>query len=428
MNPCLQLDPGGESYFYGTHLNSGCVPHFNVTLTVHIDGKVLYQTMQEMMQRFPQMAVGIEKRETRYFLKHLTAEFPVFKDDGTTVREMGSEEMNGYLILVSYMNKSIRFDFLHVLGDGTGFIAFIKAVVYRYLELAGFPIENDGSILTVDQPFTPEESESVVDRLEEKGFTPPEWYVPHDAFKVPGISTDDDPSDTVVQVRIPFHKLKGVVKSYQSSPVTFIEPLFSHAIYEKYKDIIGDQTIVASIPVNMRPFFPTKTLRYFIAVAVLVHSNLFLSESFENMLLTQKKLLKEQMDPDFLSFLARSQKKGMEQMLSLPMPVEQKVEIMDQSIRKALGAYTYIITNMGNVDLPEVMSQYVTEFYPLLPTSIAPFTIAATTLKDELILSISQRSEKVDVCKRFVDLLNFLEIPAYIADIYKFHTMTFLPK
>src|SRR5574344_439010 len=424
----LVIDPGGESYFYGSHLSSGCVPRFNVTMTFKINGDILHQTMQEILKRFPQMAVGIERLKNKYALKAISSEFPVYHDDGNTVRTIGGKETNGYLFLVSYFGKRITFDFLHVLGDGTGFIIFIKSVIFRYLQLSNFPVKNDGTILTVDQPYSFGEGENAISKIMNIKGSIPSWYEsPAEAFQVPDISTENDPSDTIVEIRIPFNKLYGVTKKYQSSPVTFIEPLFSQAIYEKYKSEIGDNPIVASIPVNLRPFFPSETTRYFIAVAALAHGKIFLQEDFPTMLLTQKKMLKEQTKPEFLACMAQRQATGMSRLTNLPNTIEEKIAIMDKSIISSLRSYTYIITNMGHIAMPESIGQYIREFFPVLPAAITPFTIAATTWKNEFILSISQRSEDTSICTRFVELLNKFNMFAYISDKYSFHTMKFFP-
>lgn len=426
----LAFNPGEESYFYGSHLASGCVPRFIVSLTMLIEEDVLRQTMEDIRKRFPQMSVKIEKDTdgNNYVYKDNDAPFPVFHNDGSVIRTMGTEETDFHLLTVTYWEKMLIFDFHHVLGDGTGFIIFIKAVLYRYFQLKNLPLDNDGSILTVDQEYNEEEGENAYKYIEGQPAEIPDWYVSgRKVFNIPGISTDHDPADTLVQIRIPFDRLHGVAKSYKTSPVTFISPLFSQAIYEKYEDIIGTDCILTSIPVNLRPYYPTRTLRYFITIAVLAHSKLILKEGFENILLDQKRLLDEQTKPEFLNYMAQNLIKGMTQFREMPMPVEQKAEMMDCQVRESMKNYTYVITNVGKIDLPGIMAQYVTEFYPMLPTATCPFTIAITTWNNELMLSVTQRQEETDICERFVELLNMLEIPAYISDKFEYHTMRCKP-
>ena len=425
LNPNL----GSESYFYASHLTSGCVPRFVATLRLGIDEDILRIALDDIQKRFPQMSVQIQRTADgkNYELIDNPRPIPIFTDNGSVIRTMGTEETNFHLVTITSYEKFMMFDFHHLLGDGTGFLIFMKAVVYHYLELRGVPLENDGTILTVDQPVREEESEDAYAKLMDVECSLPDWYKPGlEAFSIP-VNTDDDPTDTVVQIRIPFNKFHEVFKSYHSTPVTFLSLVFSHAIYEQYRDTIGEKCIVASVPVNLRPYYPTETLRYFITVASLAHSKLFRKEDFAKQLLTQRELLSEQTQPKVLTKLAQNHINGMKKFRELDMTVEEKAKIMDSKVRSSMGTFTYVITNMGNVSFPESMSAYVDEFYPILPTATCPFSIATTTWKGELMLSITQRSTDISICKRFVELLNQLDVPAYLADTFTFHTMRAKP-
>ena len=425
LNPNL----GSESYFYASHLTSGCVPRFVVTLRLGIDEDILRIALDDIQQRFPQMSVQIQRTADgkNYELVDNPRPIPIFTDNGSVVRTMGTEQTNYHLVTITSYEKYMIFDFHHLLGDGTGFIIFIKAMVYHYLELRGVPLENDGTILTVDQDRSEEEWEDPYIKLADKECELPQWYKPGlKAFSIP-VSTDDNPTDTVVQIRLPFKRFSEVFKSFGSSPVTFLSLIFCHAIFEKYEESIGDRCIVASVPVNLRPYYPTKTLRYFITVASLAHAEIFRKEDLVGQLHTQKSLLDEQTNPTILTKLAQNHIEGMRKFRELDMTVEEKAILMDDKVRKSMENFTFVITNMGNITLPASMQQYIDEFYPILPTATCPYTIATTTWKGELMLSITQRSTDTSVCKRFVEILNDMDIPAYLADTFLFHTMEAKP-
>lgn len=64
MKNYLNLDPEGESYLYGNHIISSCVPHFTLSLTFDVDGEILRQTMQDIIKRFPQMGLELSAKNT----------------------------------------------------------------------------------------------------------------------------------------------------------------------------------------------------------------------------------------------------------------------------------------------------------------------------------------------------------------------------
>ena len=145
-NAALTIDTNGKTYLYGSHLTCGCVPRFAVKLSRNIDEAALKEAVSVTLKRFPQMAVGVGRDQYHYYFVPLTSPSPVFHNCGGTVRNMGTEDTNGYLFCISYNSKEIFFDFFHALGDGMGFLIFIKSVLYHYLEQLGLPVENDGSI------------------------------------------------------------------------------------------------------------------------------------------------------------------------------------------------------------------------------------------------------------------------------------------
>lgn len=421
-NPALTLDANGKTYFYGTHLSCGCVPRFTVKLTQKIDGSLLRQATDKALDRFPQMAVSVAQSKKHYFLIPIDLPAPVFAEDGT-VRAIGTEDTNGYLFCITYTQNTLHANWFHALADGLGFIVFLKTVLYYYMQLAGLPVENNGSILDHQTQFHPEEAADAVLNLsvESRG-----EYPRFPAFRVPGITTQDDPEDTVVQIRLPFSKLHGITKEYQASPVTFICPLFSAAIYEKYcMDTEYETPIIAAIPVNMRPYFPSRTTRNFISCAGIPFDKKISELTIEQILNIEKGLLDFQTQAHELAHDAVKNAKDTHKLLDADMSIEEKCDILGKSIEQTLGQSTYIITNMGKLSLPESMEPYVKDFYPCLPTALNPFTLAVVSYRDELVISVTQRDADTDVCERFTEILDRFGIPAYISEVFSFHTMRY---
>ena len=420
-NPALTLDANGKAYLYGSHLSCGCVPRFTVRLDREVDGGALAKAAAETLGRFPQMAVGLAWDKSNYFYIPIDLPAPVFPGDGTQVRTMGTEDTNGYLFCITYGGDTIHADWFHSLADGLGFLVFLKSLLYHYFRILGLPVE-PGDIRTSDTEFEAGEAEDAVMKIEPRG----DGELPHlPAFRVPGVTTDGDPDDTVVQIRLPFSKLHGVVKEYQASPVSFICPLFSSAVHEKYCAKEEERPVIASIPVNLRPYFPSKTTRCFIAGAGIPFGRKIANLSFIDILNAEKGLLDFQTQADALAADAKKTAVETLALLDAELPIEDKRSMVRAAIEQASEQTTYIITNMGRVELPQSMEQYVEEIYPCLPTALNPFTLAVVSYKGELVLNVAQRSADTDVCERFVEILNELEIPAEISRVYTFHTMRY---
>ncbi len=420
-NPALTLDANGKVYLYGSHLSCGCVPRFTVRLDRRVDGAALEKAAGETLGRFPQMAVGLAWDKSNYFYIPIDLPVPVFPGDGTTVRAMGTDDTNGYLFCITYKDDTIHADWFHSLADGIGFLAFLKSLLYHYFRILGLSVEADG-IRTSDTEFEAEEAEDAVMKID---LADGNGYPRVPAFRVPGVTTQGDPEDTVVQIRLPFSKFHGIVKDYQASPVTFICPLFSSAVREKHCTAEEERPVIASVPVNLRPYFPSKTTRCFIAGAGIPYDQKMANLSFGDILDIEKGLLDFQTQAHELARDAKRTAVETLQLLDADLPIEEKCSLVRASIEQTSKQTTYVITNMGRVDLPFSLEQHVKELYPCLPTAVNPFTLALVSYRGELVLNVAQRSPDTGVCERFVELLNGFDIPAEISKVYSFHTMRY---
>lgn len=420
----LKPTPQASSFLYTDTNVSNNVPRFHVMLTMEVNAEVLSQAFCETLERYPQFAVGVCRNEDSYVFKKLQTKPEVYFEDGIPVT-LGTAETNEYLVRVSYQGRYVYMDFHHSLGDGLSFIQVMNTMLYRYFELLGLPIKNDGTITTVHTPCEEGEWANPYDGLEARAN--PYNYEDqknYKAFIPEGCGTSNNQPNTVVQIRMPFIALRGAAKQFQTSPVTFISPLFSGAIYQIHKNEIKEQTlIVTGIPINLRSHRPSISTQYYIATGKLIFGKQFV----DNMETTElfkagKQLLDLQTNTDFLLYKAWKEENAVKALHNAPLNAKQKKARVTEGTIEALQDFTYVLTNMGNIKLPSTMEQYVMEYYPVLPTAMSPYTIAVTAYKGEMILSVAQRFYNLDVCNRFVELMNQVGIPAYIAKVSEFCT------
>ena len=143
----------GQTYIYGWHADASVSSRIVAALTMHIDPTILEKALHESMLRFPQMSVGlIEEGDRRTFIS-VGGPVPVFKADAPIPSDFLDQDLGGYLLRVSYHHKHVYVDFHRALADEFGMISFVKAMLLRYLELAGFPVRNDGSVKALSSEY-----------------------------------------------------------------------------------------------------------------------------------------------------------------------------------------------------------------------------------------------------------------------------------
>lgn len=422
----------GEIFLYQDSRRAGAVHRFVVTLTMHVHRRQLEQALNDLMPRFAQMAVGIRKNGESLEFFRLDAAVPVFEAGGDLVSDIlpaiGSEALAGYLFRVSFSHKSIFFDWHLSLADGRGMLEFVKAVVFRYIMLSGFPVKNDGTVKEADDPANAVEGTDPYVRLDDISASRPVWYMDAKAFNISPDPGKECGKIHVQQIVIPLSKVKGQVKEYLSSPESFISPLFSHILYERYaSEIPQGQYIVSAIKENLRPHFPTASIRAYFSPLTLAYNRKVDEYPFGTILMSQKKLLDAQLKQDALAYSAKRMMRTVQDSCGGDITFREKLERSGKSLDSAAGTATFSICSLGNVVMPESMLRYIMELYPVAPAGSYAASLSVLNIKGDMVITVADRAEEKTLAVRFADLLNRYDIPAFISDEYWFSQIDYIP-
>ena len=409
----------GRTYLYGSHADASVSSRIVAALTMQIDPAVLASSLQEAVARFPHSGVGFRTESGRILFKELDTQVPVFKDDESQPFSFDDPALNGYLFKVTYARKTVCFDFHRAMADEAGMMTFVKSVLFNYLEKAGYHVTTGGAIKLLSSEYFKAEGEDAMPRLDEAQASRPVWYMDAKAV-VP--SDGKDSVEEVVHIRIPAAKLRKEYSDIVNIPVTYIAPLFSHAVHEMFGgEIEAGEYVVASVQVNLRPYYPSATMRPYHTPVYLAYNRNLSDYPYSTVLMSQKKLLEAQLKPDTLAYSA--QRKIADMDLAYEGPVEDIDTRFSELQSKIRAKSTYDIAGLGHVILPESMQRLVTELYPVIPSSGKTFSVTAELFKNELAVTVCGRRNTGHVAARLVELLHGNDIDAYISDSYSFRPM-----
>lgn len=414
LNPSLC----GQTYIYGWHADASVSSRIVAALTMHIDPLILEKALSETMVRFPLMSVGlVEEKDRRTFIS-VGGPVPVFKAGDDMPSDFLDPSLGGYLLRVSYNHKHVYVDFHRALADEYGMISFVKTLLLRYLELAGFSVRNDGSVKDLASGFLAAEGDDPMVKLDDVNASRPIWFMDAKAVVPARI---EGGREEVVQVRIPLNKLKKDYLDLPTAPVTHVAPFISHALHELLADCKqAGEYVVAGVQINLRSYFPSSSLRpYYTPVSLAYNRNLD-DYPYKTVLMSQKKLLEAQLKHDALAYSAQRKIAEVEKAFEKAGSLEGLDAAFEAIQENAAGKFTYNICRIGHVILPDSMQRLVSEFYSVIPSSGRTISVTVTTFKGELNVTVSGRKYSNEVCTRLVDLLKANDIDAYIADRYSF--------
>lgn len=408
----------GQTYLYGSHADASVSSRIVTALTMHIDPSVLGQALSEAVIRFPQIAVSLVEEDGRRKFISLNAPVPIFEACSDMPSDMADERLGGYLFRISYCHKHLYVDYHRALADEFGMMAFVKALVMRYLELSGYPVQTDGSVKLLSDEYFQAEGEDPMEKMQDKFASRPVWYMDAKAL-VPEVVEGD--KEEVVQVRVPVAKLKKDYLDLASIPVTYMAPLLSHALREVYSESMqGGEYVVAEVQINLRPYYPSASLRPYYTPVFLAYNRNLADYPYKTVLMSQKKLLEAQLKNDTLAYSAQRKISDVENAFEFSDSLASLDASFDIMQENANRRSTYNICRIGNVILPESIQRLVSEFYPVIPSSGKSVSVTVTTYKGDLAVTVSGKKYAYEVCRRLIDLLHANDIDAYIADRYDF--------
>lgn len=242
------------------------VYRLSVVLKEKIDPVLLQTALDRTLPRFPTYKVAIRKGLFWRYLEPNNRPGPyVLEDIKNPCMPMPFKGNNRYLIRVYYYDRRISLEAHHSLGDGTGGMCLLQTLTAVYLGLLGHPVKPEGFVLDIDSAPDPEELEDAYMRYANAQFCPP-----RPAEKTYRVRGTKEPFYTlnIIDGVLSVQEVMAVAKRYHASITEYLNAVLLYALLQKQNaDFhIRLRPVRIAMPVNLRRFFPSKTLRNFITM------------------------------------------------------------------------------------------------------------------------------------------------------------------
>lgn len=242
------------------------VYRLSVVLKEAIDPDLLQQALDMTLPRFPTYKVAIRKGLFWRYLEPNNRPGPyVRKDIKNPCMPMHFKGSNRYLIRIYYYENRIALEAHHCLGDGTGGMCLLQTLTAVYLGLLGHPVQPEGFVLDIAQEPDPEELEDAYMRYAHAQVCPP-----RPAEKTYRVRGTKEPFYTlnIIDGILSVREVMAVARKYNASITEYLNAVLLYALLQKQSaDFhIRLRPVRIAMPVNLRRFFPSRTLRNFITM------------------------------------------------------------------------------------------------------------------------------------------------------------------
>lgn len=234
----------------------------SVKLRETVDRELLQQALDSTVSRMEVFACRLRAGLFWYYFEKNPAQAKITEDAVNPCIRLYTKDQQGYLFRLRAHECRISLEVFHSVSDGFGGITFLKTLVAEYLRLKGHSIPFTHGVLDCREKPDKEETEDAFLRYYNKNAVRP-WRETK-AYRIPG-TAEKGHALNIIRGVMSAAEVKAAAKSYGVSITDFLVAVYIFALYtvqmqENPRKLLP---IKVSVPVNLRSFFETKTMRNF---------------------------------------------------------------------------------------------------------------------------------------------------------------------
>ncbi len=405
-----KLDYSSDIYPMSSTQTTMSIFRMSVEMKSFVDGENLNTALKDIMPRFPTFAVMLRRGFFRYYFEYNENVPVAFPDDGVCLRKIDLNKNKHFLFRVLYYKKRITVDFFHGLCDASGAQEFLKALVYRYLDECGEELPSPNGIKIVGEAVSETELEDSISKYY-KGFNMFGGVVGKMAgkncFGIKG-KTFKSLGYGLIQGYVKSDELKALSEKMSCTITALIAGLALYSIAKIYVKDTDNVDLVAMIPINLRKFFPSETVRNFTTLTKCIVNTAITPLNLESYVNICSKQIKEGVaDKDELQEkLSLSALMATNKFLKYTPSALKEFFTKIAKLSTNKTKQTLIISNLGVINMPSGMENFVNRFaFNTNPSKKVPNNMGVVSYNGITTISFTRKLISTELEKEFFKTL-----------------------
>lgn len=413
----MRLDNAAKIYPAASSRRWHALFRLSATLTEPVDPEVLLQAQRRMVRRFPSFYVRLRRGMFWYYLEGVDECAAVEPDGESPCMPLQRREKRGLRLRVRYRGNRIAVEFFHAITDGTGGLCFLKTLVAEYLSLRyGVAIPRGDGVLDCDEPphgaelddsFLANAGDIAIDRTEANAYH---------------LSGDLEPDGFIhlTTACVPLAAVTARAKAFGVSLTAYLTALLIDAACQLQQE---DGTarrrrrpVKICVPVNLRRFFPSETLRNFssyvnpgVETRLGTYTLEEIVQAVHHYMGTEATA--KRLGAKFTANVSSERNAALRLAPLFLKNVAMKCAFLMVGDRKT----TTILSNLGLVTLPDAMAAHVSRIeFVLGPLSRNPVACAALSYGDTLCLNLTSTLREPALERAFLTRLVRQGVPVRV--------------
>lgn len=411
----VRLDNAAKIYPAARRRNWSNVFRQSVTLREDVDIAVLQRALDVTVKRFPSIAARLRKGAFWYYLQQVDTAPAIQQEQSCPLCFMSSREMRQCAFRVIVYHERIAVEFFHSLTDGTGALIFLKTLTAEYLEQK-YGISVPAQCGVLDRRQAPSEQE-LEDCFPKYAGPVPASRKDTDAWHMDG---EAQPGGflNLTCFRIPVKDALALAHAHHCTLTVFFAAVMMRALLnlQKEKQPGKPKRVKVLIPINLRQLFPSNTLRNF-AMYTIPEIDPRLGEySFQEICKVIEHTMGLELTPKHMSSVIATNVNDEKNPLVRLIPLPIKNMVM-KAVFDTVGEKKSCLTmsNLGLVQLPEVMRQYVQRMDFILGVqAAAPYNCGILSYDDTIYINFIRNIRDPELERHFFGVLQTMGLPVTV--------------
>ena len=406
-----RLDNSAKIFPLSTGKKYSTVFRLSVVLKEKIEPAILEEAVNIALEKFSSFKVRLRKGFFWYYFEQNTKKQIVEKEKNYPCKFINPSTNNNYLFKVTYFDTKINIDIFHSLTDGNSGTEFFREIVYNYIELSHQKEFKEEIRKKKKIDFNTEDSYIKNYNKKAKGNASTKK-----AYKLKGKKIKLGAISAIHEI-IDFEQLKQKAKLSNSTVTQYLSAVLIYSIYEEnYKKSKSTRPIKVCIPVNLKKYFPSKTLNNFFSyITIEINPEKENLKEFNKILEFVKKEFEQKLtEEELIKTMSNNVKLGTNFFIRI-IPLFLKKIIVRLSYIEIRKYTTTTLSNIGRIGIIGKYQQYIEEFFLLIaPEPVEKIKCSACSFENKLVFTFTSILKDSNIEKRFYEFLKEQEIDVKI--------------
>ena len=339
---------------YPMSLEHDNMPLFRLSayLVEDVVPELLQMALTFTIKRFPSFATTLKKGIFWHYLDTTKRRFTIHEENDVPCQPLRVGKSGSQAFRVIYYKNRISIEFFHVLTDGSGGMVFLKSLIAEYIRLTGVSIEEQGDIWNINDTPIAKETRNEFATIPHSQST--SGLINKRVLQMNGKLTNMKPNQ-IIHYKFDASKLKEVAHKYNTTVTIYMLALVFMAIKSSTDSLSGDVSV--QVPVNMRKFYPSCTLRNF-AMYCSVKFDIEEINDISSLISAIKEQIDEKASKDKMSEMITSANKLVSSLRLVPLFIKLPIA---KKLYGFLGdqAFTSTLSNLGVVKMPDEYYKHI---------------------------------------------------------------------